>query len=128
MTELRWNSDFKSSINLDRPVLAVAFKGLFDASGAATSALEWLSSYFSFMKLGEIDPETFFDFTQERPTVLFGENGERELRWPANEINAIKTPVPRSGWETTKMAGISISIIGIRTQKGFDMRSGFNQL
>tara|TARA_B100001113_G_scaffold87799_1_gene70138 strand:+ start:220 stop:1092 length:873 start_codon:yes stop_codon:yes gene_type:complete len=92
MTELRWNSDFKSSITLDRPVLAVAFKGLFDASGAATSALEWLSSYFSFIKLGEIDPETFFDFTQERPTVLFGEDGERELRWPANEINAIKTP------------------------------------
>ena len=92
MTELRWNSDFKSSITLDRPVLAVAFKGLFDASGAATSALEWLSSYFSFIKLGEIDPETFFDFTQERPTVLFDENGERELRWPANEINAIKTP------------------------------------
>ncbi|HJP15551.1 MAG TPA: PAC2 family protein [Acidimicrobiales bacterium] len=92
MTELRWNPDFQSSTDLDRPVLAVAFKGLFDASGAATSALEWLSNYFPVIKLGEIDPETFFDFTQERPTVSFGEDGGRELQWPSNEINALKTP------------------------------------
>lgn len=92
MTELRWDLDLQSNVDLDRPVLAVAFRGLFDASGAATSALEWISDYFPTTKLGHIDPETFFDFTQERPTVSFGENGGRELHWPANEIVAVKTP------------------------------------
>ena len=89
MNELIWNYDTLDS--LDRPILVVAFKGLFDASGSATSALEWLMEKSESEHLGEIDSETFFDFTQERPLIGFDKNGERTLSWPKNKIVAIKT-------------------------------------
>ena len=89
MNELIWNYDSLDSLN--RPVLVVAFKGLFDASGSATSALEWLMEKSESENLGEIDSETFFDFTQERPLISFDKNGERALTWPKNKIVAIKT-------------------------------------
>ena len=41
--------------------------------------------------IGEIDSETFFDFTQERPLISFDKNGERTLTWPKNKIVTIKT-------------------------------------
>ena len=89
MNELIWNYDSLDSLN--KPVLVVAFKGLFDASGSATSALEWLMEKSESENLGEIDSETFFDFTQERPLIRFDKNGERALTWPKNKIVAIKT-------------------------------------
>ena len=89
MNELILNDDSLDS--LTRPVLVVAFKGLFDASGSATSALEWLMEKSESENIGEIDSETFFDFTQERPLISFDENGERTLTWPKNKILAIKT-------------------------------------
>ena len=72
MGELIWNDNSLDS--LSRPVLVVAFKGLFDASGSATAALEWLMEKSESENLGEIDSETFFDFTQERPLNGFDEN------------------------------------------------------
>jgi len=89
VNELIWNYDSLDSLN--KPVLVVAFKGLFDASGSATSALEWLMEKSESENLGEIDSETFFDFTQERPLISFDKNGERALTWPKNKIVAIKT-------------------------------------
>ena len=41
--------------------------------------------------MGEIDSETFFDFTQERPSISFDKNGERALTWPKNKIVSMKT-------------------------------------
>jgi len=89
VNELIWNYDSLDSLN--KPVLVVAFKGLFDASGSATSALEWLMEKSESENLGEIDSETFFDFTQERPLISFDKNGERALTWPKNKIVAIRT-------------------------------------
>ena len=42
MDELRWTADDLLASRLDRPILVVAFRGLFDAAGSATSAVEWL--------------------------------------------------------------------------------------
>ena len=83
--------DYDSLDSLNRPVLIVAFKGLIDASGSATSALEWLIEKSESENIGEIDSETFFDFTQERPLISFDKNGERALTWPTNKIVAMKT-------------------------------------
>ena len=83
--------DYDSLDSLTRPVLVVAFKGLFDASGSATSALDWLMEKSESENIGEIDSETFFDFTQERPLISFDKNGERTLTWPKNKIVTIKT-------------------------------------
>ena len=47
--------------DLERPLLVVAFRGLFDASGSATAAVEWLAGRIDHTAIGDVDPETFFD-------------------------------------------------------------------
>ncbi len=92
MTELRWTADDLLAEQLDRPVLVVAFRGLFDAAGSATSAVEWLVERLDGAEVGDVDPETFFDFTQERPIVEFDSSGARQVHWPSNRVLAVRTP------------------------------------
>ena len=91
--ELIWGTGPKP--DLDRPLLVVAFRGLFDACGSATAAVEWLVERHDHQELGEVDPETFFDFTQERPVVSFDAEGVRRLAWPRNPLVAVHTPPGR---------------------------------
>ncbi|MEE3275356.1 MAG: PAC2 family protein [Actinomycetota bacterium] len=83
--ELRWQVDDLSG-DLERPIVAVAYRGLFDASGAATAAVTWMADRFDAAVVGDVDPESFFDFTQERPVVEFNDDGDRRLRWPSNDV------------------------------------------
>ena len=92
MDELRWTADALLAEQLDRPILVVAFRGLFDAAGSATSAVEWLAERLDSTEVGDVDPETFFDFTQERPIVKFNGDGERQVHWPSNRVLAVRTP------------------------------------
>ncbi|HCV33444.1 MAG TPA: carboxylate--amine ligase [Acidimicrobiaceae bacterium] len=92
MDELRWSAEDLVAEQLDRPVLVVAFHGLFDAAGSATSAVEWLAERLGSVEVGDVDPETFFDFTQQRPIVEFDDGGERRIRWAENRILAVRTP------------------------------------
>ena len=92
MDELRWTADDQFTTGLDRPILVVAFRGLFDAAGSATSAVEWLAERLDSMQVGDVDPETFFDFTQERPVVEFDEHDVRRIRWASNQVLAVRTP------------------------------------
>ena len=92
MDELRWTADDQFTTGLDRPILVVAFHGLFDAAGSATSAVEWLAERLDSMQVGDVDPETFFDFTQERPVVEFDEHDVRRIRWASNRVLAVRTP------------------------------------
>ena len=85
MEELRWQVDDLRT-DLDRPIVAGAYRGLFDAAGAATAAVTWMADRFDAAVIGDGDPETFYDFTQERPVVEFDFEGVRRLRWPANEV------------------------------------------
>lgn len=92
MEELRWIARDNLADDLERPLLVVAFRGLFDASGSATAAVEWLAGRIDHTAIGDVDPETFFDFTQERPEVNFDERGTRVLAWPRNEVLVARTP------------------------------------
>ena len=86
--ELRWQDDAP----LHRPIMVLAFRGMFDAADAATTAVTWLADRLPGPVLGDIDPENFFDFTQERPVVRFDEHGRRVLHWPENRFRAARTP------------------------------------
>jgi proteasome assembly chaperone (PAC2) family protein len=77
---------------LHRPVLLVALKGWFDVGEAATSALRWLVEGRLVETVGSIDPDPFYDFTQERPEVRLDADGERHVVWPQNEIVALRQP------------------------------------
>ncbi len=77
---------------LRNPVMLVALRGLFDIGGVATSALDWMLKERDFTVVADIDPDPFFDFTQERPEVFTDENDERQIRWPENEFTIIRYP------------------------------------
>ncbi|MEM7094045.1 MAG: PAC2 family protein [Actinomycetota bacterium] len=72
------------------PILVIALEGLFDIAGAATDAVDHLAgTAASKRKIASIDPEVFFDFTQQRPVVSLGANGTRTLTWPENDAYEI---------------------------------------
>ena len=77
---------------LRNPVLLVALRGLFDIGGVATSALDWMVKERDAVTVADIDPDPFFDFTQERPEAYLDEDGDRQIRWPENEFTVIRYP------------------------------------
>jgi proteasome assembly chaperone (PAC2) family protein len=42
--------------------------------------------------VSDIDPDPFFDFTQERPEQVIDEDGERQIQWPENDFMIIRYP------------------------------------
>lgn len=75
---------------LRSPVMLVALTGLFDISGAATTALDRFAPADTAITIGGIDPDPFYDFTQERPQVEFDEGEVRVVRWPENEFDVVR--------------------------------------
>lgn len=87
---------------LNRPVLLVAFRGLFDAAEAATDAVGWLRDRAPSQKVASIDPEEFFNFQESRPIVRLDDSGERVIEWPSNDIWASH---PDSGRDLLLLSG-----------------------
>ena len=77
---------------LRNPVLVVALRGWFDVAGVATGALEWCIQDRTITVVASIDPDPFFDFTQERPETYLDDDGERHMRWPENEFVVARFP------------------------------------
>jgi hypothetical protein len=75
---------------LTSPVLVVGLTGWFDVAGAATGALDQLLGETA-VTIGEIDPDPFYDFTQERPTVEIVDGEQRRVVWPANAFRVVRT-------------------------------------
>ena len=84
MSFLVWES---TPPELRSPILVTAFRGWFDVGGAATGALEWLSERNDSSQIAHVDPEEFFDFSEQRPEVSL-RAGRREISWPANHVYA----------------------------------------
>jgi len=76
---------------LTSPVLVAGLTGWFDVAGVATTALDMLAPVDIALTVGEIDPDPFYDFTQERPQVELSELGERHVTWPANSFDVVRT-------------------------------------
>jgi len=75
---------------LRSPVMLIALTGLFDIGGAATAALDRFAPADTAVTIGEIDPDPFYDFTQERPQVEFDEGEIRVIRWPQNQFDVVR--------------------------------------
>ena len=76
---------------LDRPVMLVGLEGWFDAASAATQSVESFLDDDAAVIVGEIDPDPFYDFTQNRPHAAI-EDGERYIVWPSNQIVVQRNP------------------------------------
>ncbi len=88
MDQLRWTS----RPPLRNPAIVVAFEGWNDAGDAATLALGYLASAWDAEPFASIDPEDFYDFTETRPQVKVGDDGERAIEWP--EVELLSATIP----------------------------------
>ncbi len=75
---------------LRNPALVCAFRGWNDAASAASSALETLCDSLEVDVLAEIDPEEYFDFQANRPTISFSDGAHRRIEWPRNTFIAAR--------------------------------------
>jgi proteasome assembly chaperone (PAC2) family protein len=89
MDPLTWEQD---DAKLRSPVLVCAFAGWNDAASAATTALEAVSASLEPEVLARIDPEEFFDFQVNRPTITLTEGQTRRVDWPSNAFVAARAP------------------------------------
>ncbi|PRY70550.1 putative ATP-grasp superfamily ATP-dependent carboligase [Glaciihabitans tibetensis] len=67
-------------------VLVVAFEGWNDAGEAASNAVRTLKDQLTVHPVAEVDPEDYFDYQFNRPSVALDEEGNRGLIWPSVTI------------------------------------------
>ena len=77
---------------LRSPALICAFAGWNDAASAATAALEAVAASLDPEVVARIDPEEFYDFQVNRPTIRLVEGQSREIDWPANTLLSVEVP------------------------------------
>jgi hypothetical protein len=80
-------------------LLVVAFEGWNDAGEAASGAVRTLKELLDLYPIAEVDPEDYFDYQFNRPSVAPDENGDRQLVWPGVTIYGPTKPnaVPAEG-------------------------------
>lgn len=64
-------------------LLVVAFEGWNDAGEAATGAVSTLKDLLNVEEITSIDPEVYFDYQFNRPTISTDEDGRRVIEWPS---------------------------------------------
>ena len=85
MDALAWEAE---PPQLRSPILIAAFAGWNDAAGSATTALTTAAESLDAEVIAQIDPEEFFDFQANRPTIHLTEGQTREIEWPGNVLLA----------------------------------------
>lgn len=75
------------------PVAVVAFGGWGDAGDAASAVADHLLQSYPSEDLQDFDAEDFFDYQTTRPlTAIVGDDGEREVLWPAISVGVAHLP------------------------------------
>ena len=92
MTENVLTTAFEMLTPLHQPIMVIALRGLFDIAEVATDAIETLTSNRVAPIVATIDPDPFYDFTQERPQVEFDDSDARQILWPVNEFRIARFP------------------------------------
>jgi len=77
---------------LRSPVLIAAFEGWNDAADAASSVVDHLAEVWQARVVAAIDPEDFYDFQVNRPTVGANELGMRRITWPSTQLSVCSPP------------------------------------
>ncbi|HEX6498114.1 MAG TPA: PAC2 family protein [Micromonosporaceae bacterium] len=77
---------------LRSPVAIAAFEGWNDAADASTAAIEHLEEVWSARQVAALDPEEFYDFQVNRPTVALGEGQSRTIEWPTTRFSVATPP------------------------------------
>lgn len=78
--------------DLTEPVVVVAFEGWNDAGDAATGAVEHLELIWDAKPLAALDPEDYYDFQVNRPTVSLIDGVSRRIEWPTTRVSVARPP------------------------------------
>ncbi len=77
-----------SEPSLRAPVAVMAFEGWNDASEAASGTVAYLIGQYDAEPFAIVDPETFINFEETRPTIVVEDGQAREVSWPATRLYA----------------------------------------
>src|SRR5436190_5490820 len=105
MESLIWEGDRPE---LRSPTLVCAFAGWNDAASAATAALEAVAASHETEVVARIDPEEFYDFQVNRPTIHLIEGQTREVEWPATTL--LSVPVPSAERDLALLSGVEPNV------------------
>jgi proteasome assembly chaperone (PAC2) family protein len=83
-------TEFESWPELHDPVLVAAFEGWNDAADAATGAVEHLELIWGATPLAEMDPDDYYDFQVNRPTVSLVDGVSRRISWPTTRLSVCR--------------------------------------
>jgi proteasome assembly chaperone (PAC2) family protein len=89
VNSLIWEGD---PPELREPIMVAAFAGWNDAASAATTALEAVAVGLDSEIVARIDPEEYFDFQVNRPTIRLVEGRTRRIDWPSTTVIAASVP------------------------------------
>src|SRR4029450_10287033 len=85
-------TDFEDWPELTEPVLVGAFEGWNDAGDGATSGVEHLELIWDARQLAAIDPDDYYDFQVNRPTVSLVDGVSRRIEWPTTRFSGWRPP------------------------------------
>ena len=86
---VEWSPD--GQLDLESPVMIVAFEGWNDAADAASGVVDHLMEVWDAQVIGAVDPEEFYDFQVNRPTTRLVD-GRRVIEWPTTEVLVARLP------------------------------------
>jgi proteasome assembly chaperone (PAC2) family protein len=124
MEHVIWEDD---PPQLRSPILVCAFAGWNDAASAASTALEAIAAAYPSEVVARLDPENFYDFQVNRPTIRLVDGRTRQVDWPANTMIAATTSGDRdlilmSGVEPNlRWRTYSTAILDVAQQLGAEM-------
>jgi hypothetical protein len=96
-------------------LLVVAFEGWNDAGEAASGAVRMLKELLDLAPIAEVDPEDYFDYQFNRPSVEADDDGNRRLIWPGVTIYG-----PRVAPESLELGAVDpIAGLGENAQNVF---------
>jgi predicted ATP-grasp superfamily ATP-dependent carboligase len=108
---------------LDHPALVCAFTGWNDGGEAASVAARYLAEQWGAQPIATIDPEEFYDFQVNRPTVRLEQGVSRVIEWPKAEFTAVTgrerdvvlftAPEPNVRWRT-----FAQTVVGVGRELG----------
>jgi proteasome assembly chaperone (PAC2) family protein len=93
---------------LTDPVMIAAFEGWNDAGEAATSAVAHLARVWGAEPFAALDPEDYYDFQVNRPTVGREPDGRRRVTWPSTRL--LRARVPGTSRDVVLVDGVEPSM------------------
>ncbi len=84
---------FDALPTLRSPIAVAAFAGWNDAGEAASAVLEHLTEQWGVEPVAALDPDEYYDFQVNRPTLTLDEHGQqRTIEWSTTQVSYCSPP------------------------------------